>query len=93
MSWAPYDPTWLVELARDQAPEHTWLPDALAACTQCCCGTTAYLYFVDPSNPNQPGAAWQFKENIILEHPIEGDLILDVLEGYRIGGIEFLSRV
>ena len=50
------------------------------------------LYFVDPRRPNQPGSDWQFEENIILEHPTEGDLVLDILKGHRVGGVEFLGR-
>ena len=51
------------------------------------------LHFVDPARPNEPGSDWQFGENLILEHPLEGDLVLDVLKGNRIGGVEFLSKV
>jgi len=27
MNWEPYDPTWLVEPAREQVPEEPWLPE------------------------------------------------------------------
>ena len=28
-----------------------------------------------------------------LRHPTEGNLVLDVLEGNRVGGVEFLSKL
>jgi len=93
MSWEPYDPSWLVELAREQEPEHPWLPEALAVCTRCRWRSPAYVYFVDGSNPNQPGSSWQFVTNLILEHPTEGELVLDILTEHRVGGVEFLSRI
>jgi hypothetical protein len=52
--WQPYDPRWLVELARVQLPEETWLPDALAACTRFRRRSDAYIYFVDNRRPNEP---------------------------------------
>ena len=87
--WEPYDPAWLVELARVQVPELDWLPAALAECTQCYWRSRAYVYFVDPTRPNEPGSSWQFQENIILEHPEQGGLVLDILKGGRVGGVEF----
>jgi uncharacterized protein YuzE len=32
---------------------------------------------------------WQFNKNITLEHPEQGDLILDILKDGQIGGVEF----
>jgi hypothetical protein len=93
MHWEPYDPNWLVELATSQVPDVPWLPGALAACQRAFKESSAYLYFVDPANPNMPGSEWQFESNIVLDHPTEGSLVLDVLKGKRIGGVEFLSRI
>ncbi|MBP2615387.1 hypothetical protein H5J24_08240 [Chryseobacterium capnotolerans] len=53
----------------------------------------AYYKFVDSTNANKPGSSWKFKENIILEHPELGTLILDILEHDELGGIEFLERL
>jgi hypothetical protein len=53
----------------------------------------AYYRFVASTNANQPGSQWIFKENIILEHPELGTLVLDILEHDKLGGIEFLSRL
>lgn len=93
MDWEPYDPTWLVEWVRENVPGEPWLANALARCTHAAWGGRAYLYFVDPSNANQPGAEWQIETSRTLDHPKEGTLVLDVLTGRRIGGIEFLARL
>ena len=93
MQWKPYDPGWLVELARGSHPDEPWLAEALSRCTRAAQETPAYVYFVDPTPPNEPGSQWRFQENVVLEHPKEGGLVLDVLEGGRIGGVEFLKRL
>jgi hypothetical protein len=48
---------------------------------------------VNPDNPNKAGSEWQFETNILLEHPSEGTLVLDVLKGQRIGGVETIDRI
>ena len=88
-----FDPSLLVELAKVQLPEKTWLPAALAACTKVLRETEAYIYFVSSAGANQPGSAWQFQRNLFLRHPTEGMLVLDILDGNRVGGIEFLARL
>lgn len=93
MDWKPYDPAWLVELARTQRPDLPWLADALAQCTRAADEGRAYLYFADPAGANAPGSDWQFEQNVMLEHRKEGTLVIDVLAGERIGGVEFLSRL
>jgi hypothetical protein len=93
MDWKPYDPTWLVDWVRAHRPELAWLADALARCTRAAWDGRAYLYFVDSADANQPDAEWQFVESVMLEHPKEGTLVLDILENRRVGGIEFLRRL
>ena len=93
LTWEPYDPAWLVALALEQCPDLPWLSHALAACTQASVESAAYLRFVDPRNPNQPGSDWQFEENIILEDPNRGDVVLDILKEHRVGGVEFLAKL
>ena len=93
MEWKEYDPEWLAVLAEAQVPEEIWLPDALRKCTKCSVESTAYTRFVSSENPNQPGSDWQFDDNIILEDEKEGDLVLDILKGHRVGGVEFLSKL
>ncbi len=53
----------------------------------------AYYQFVDSHHPNTPGSKWIFKENIILEHPKLGTLVLDILEKDQLGGIEFIELI
>lgn len=93
MDRKPHDPAWLVEWVRKDVPDEPWLADALARCTRAMEGGAAYRYFVDPANANQPGARWQIEGSRTLHHPKEGTLVLDVLTGRRIGGIEFLARL
>jgi hypothetical protein len=91
--WQPYDPTWLVELAKAQLPEETWLPAALAACTSASQESPAYIHFVNPADPDAPGSEWEVQTDLTLRHPTEGDLVLDVLDGNKIGGVEFLAKL
>lgn len=91
--WERYDPTWLVEIARQQVPDLPWLSAALASCTTCLRASDAYIYFVEALNPNEPGSEWQFETNVILEHETEGDLVLDILKDHRVGGVEFLAKL
>ena len=86
MSWKPYDPTSLVALAREQHPGEAWLPAALERCTRAREDGRAYLSFEE----FEPG---EFERNLILEHPREGTLVLDVLTGGRVGGVELLRRL
>ncbi len=93
MKWEKYDPTWLVDHAKEQHPDKPWLAKALSKCARCSIESKAYIHFVDPKNANSPGAEWQFEKNIFLNSPREGELVLDILEGYRVGGVEFLLRL
>lgn len=91
--WKPYDPQWLVELAREQHQEKKWLAEAFSKCTSAQIGGRAYVYFVDYSNPNMPGSDWQFDQNLTLDHPDHGEIIVDVLKENKIGGIELLKEL
>lgn len=90
--WVAYDPAWLVDLARERK-DHPWLAEALAKCRTARWESRAYVAFIDSSNANASDSPWQFQENIVLEHSTEGDLVLDILVGGRVGGVEFLSRL
>lgn len=92
-NWAPYDPDWLVELAGMQHPDKPWLREALKECTQCRQESKAYLHFVDPRRPNTPGSEWQFETNLELDSCSEGWIILDILKGHRVGGVEFVDKL
>ena len=93
MDWKPYDPAWLADWVRAHRPDVPWLADALARCTRAAWGGRVYLYFVDPADANQPGSEWQIADNVRLEHPKEGTLVLDILADRRVGGIEFWGRL
>jgi hypothetical protein len=34
MVWEEYDPEWLAQLAEQQRPNESWLPDAIRRCTR-----------------------------------------------------------
>lgn len=49
-----------------------------------------YIYFVEPTNPNQPNSEWQHVDCIILDDT-DCRIVIDVLLDHQVGGIEFLS--
>jgi hypothetical protein len=88
-----YNPDWLVVLAKDQHADKPWLADAFARCQAVVKRTTFIIHFVDPTDANKPGAEWQFDTNLWLKDPVEGNLVIDVLKGGRVGAIEFYDRM
>lgn len=93
MTACPFDPSWLCELARRFRPDLSWLPDQLARCRVGTWNYHFFVQFVDSTNANAPGAAWQFREVIDLPDPRRGMLKLNVLKDDRIGAIEFYDRL
>jgi hypothetical protein len=93
LAWETYDPTWLVDAARREAPLDPWIADALAACTHVAIVCPARLVFVDPASATEPDGDWRFRYNLELRTDAAGDLVLDILEGPRIGAVEFLDRL
>ncbi len=91
--WETYNPNWVVKIAKKQIPERPEIIEALMRCTLGLKQSRAYIYFVDAKNPNQPNSKWQFEENITLEDKKNGTVVLDILKGNKIGGIEFLKFV
>ena len=89
--WKDYDPAWLVRAAKQVIDEYPWLPEKLNECVSAKMESRYYTRFVDAKNPNQPGSDWQFRENITLDETEHGEVVLDVLEGNRIGGVEFMA--
>ena len=87
MKWKTYDPSWIVELAKSQCSDKDWLQAALSKCTSYLEESNAYYYFVPCENPNEKNSEWQFDTNIMLECPLNGTIILDILKGQRVGGI------
>lgn len=91
--WETYNPQWLVEIAKRHIPDKIEIIQALEKCIQARAKSKAYIHFVDNEKPNQSGAEWQIEENIILEDEEYGTIVLDVLKGNRIGGVEFLKHL
>jgi hypothetical protein len=82
----PYDPEWVLQLARDQRPYDAQLLRGLKACTrvigtcQCGCGDP---YFVDPASKE-----WVHKRCVELVRGDGVSIIVDVLADGRVGHIE-----
>jgi len=91
VKWEKYNPDWLIEEAKKQIPEEVDIIKNLQRCTSCLKESKAYYYFVFSENPNESGSNWQFDGNIMLHDTIHGDIVLDILKGKTIGGIEFLK--
>ena len=84
---------WIIDLIKEQESERTDLIMQLENSETKEWFKQAYIHFVSGFKPNQPGSKWQFEENIELEHPTEGTIVLDILKDGRIGGIEFLKYI
>ncbi len=91
--WETYNPQWIVDIAKKQIPDKPEIILALSKCIKAKIESRAYIYFVNRDNSNKPNSEWQFEENIILEDKKNGTIILDVLKGNKIGGIEFLKHL
>lgn len=88
-----FAPCMLIEAVKEQAPEYPWLPEALAECGAGQWESPAYVGYVSRRNPNQPGSEWQFEANVVLNHQTLGMVVIDVLQGSRLGGIEFVDKI
>ncbi len=85
-----FDPSWIVELAKQQYPEDERLHQALAACTRvlrycnCGCGTP---YFVDlPAEAS--GEDGDFGLRVSLEREEGPPVVVDLLPDGRVACIE-----
>ncbi len=96
MNWQPYDPTWLVKLATEQYPNDLWVAHSLSECTKFLSTDSDYIYFIDPGISDDPDSEWGFERNVVLKQ-IDGlvfrEVILDVLNNHKIGGLEIFTRV
>jgi uncharacterized protein YuzE len=88
-----FDIEIIIELIKEQEPERLDLIDQLRKSEKQKWIHQPYVGFVSVERPNQPDSEWQFCESIVLEHEIEGTIVLDVLKDGRIGGIEFVSQI
>jgi hypothetical protein len=83
----PFDPAPLVAAARAQHPDAPWLADALARCTAVYPDGRAYVYTVPPSE------GFRVVEAVVLHDRKLGTVVVDVLAGQRVGGLEFLKKL
>jgi len=83
----------IIELIREQEPDRLDIIEELEKFEKKKWIRQPYIHFVSAERPNQPGSEWQFDENIVLEDETEGTIVLDILKGSRIGGIEFVSQI
>ena len=86
MAPVPFDPAPYVELARRHAPGEAWLPGALAACTTAWWESPAYAYLTDP-------ATWRTVERCVELDGGAVHVVVDVLAGARVGGLELLHEL
>lgn len=93
MTQGYFDIEWIIDLIREQEPHRTDLIEQLNKSEVRGWIRQPCVRFVSGENANQPGAEWQFEENIVLENETEGTIVLDVLKDGRIGGIEFISQI
>jgi len=93
LEWREFDSQRLVELAVEQYPEEGWLQESLALCSQVADdGTGTYFFFTPREAASDGNSEWEFQKNISLRDPEFGELILDVLQNNRIGGIDFIEK-
>ena len=89
-----FEPASLIPFFKEQYPKHTWLEEALNTCKIVEWESSAYCRLVPKSsNPNEPDSTWKFKWNFDIQHPIYWIVVLDVLEGDVLGGIEFVGNI
>jgi len=84
-----YDTSWL--LISDETPD-----DIVDAVTKIECvfsEADAYVYFVNPKNPNKEGSEWHFSRSHEIKNTTRGCVVLDILKDGRIGGIEFVDKI
>lgn len=98
-----FDPSWMIDVIKQSAVGDSYLQkhpevikflvDNLPKCQvhnvrlNPDYDSNVNFYFVDPTNPNQPGSAWKFKDNVTI-YGSAADLIIDILDGDRLGSVE-----
>ncbi len=86
LKWQPYDPSWLIELAKVQYADEPEFIKALEKCTTCIEEGGNLFYFVDRMEGH-------FSHNIPLFSPEKGKIVLDILTDGRIGSMEILGLI
>lgn len=92
----PYDPQWVLDLARSQRPTDVALHEALKRATRtvglCACGCGS-PYFVDPNSPE-----WRHGYVVVLEAEEKTESITEIAKngtvlGTRTGGKDVVIEV
>lgn len=84
---------WIIELIKEQGLYRLDLIEQLKNADRKKWIRQPCIYFVSIVEPNQPDSEWQFDESVVLEHEIEGTIVLNALKDKRIGGIEFINQI
>lgn len=90
---AGFDPQMLIDEARATAPQFPWLPVALSNCGAGEWESRAYVRYVSAVAPNRPESECEFIASVTIQHRLLGMVVIDILQGNRIGGIEFVERL
>ncbi|MGO4773914.1 hypothetical protein ACEN2I_19930 [Flavobacterium sp. W22_SRS_FK3] len=83
----------LIKILEKEEPKNVNIINSLQNCNGGKWKNKAYYQFVNSENPNQLGSKWQFSNNLIIEHPERGTIIIDILKDNLIGGIEFYELI
>lgn len=89
-----FDIASLVPILLEKYPDCEWIKSQLKNSNIVKWQSAAYCYLVEPSDqPNTKGSTWQFKHNLDISHPDFWIVVIDVLKGNKIGGIEFVGNI
>ncbi|WP_111671359.1 hypothetical protein [Algoriphagus litoralis] len=80
-----FDITLIINLIIEQEPNRIDLIEQLGKSDWQKFLRRKYLYLIPDEG--------QIKESIVLEHEVEGTIVLDVLESGKIKGIEFVDQI
>ncbi len=83
----------IIEMLKEQEPQYTNLFKHLEDQAPCKWLKLAYIPIISSDRANQPGSHWQFEGSVVLECEENVDIILDILKGDRLGGIEMTSHI
>jgi len=81
-----FRPHMLISSIMDRVEEYPWLPDALRELGEGSGCGGAYIQYV-------VGDEWQCETNILFDHGCFGMVVMDILTGNRVGGIEFIDLI
>lgn len=83
MNWKDYDPTWLMQVVEEAAPDQEHLRQALKSCRRAAAKTREYIYFMAPDTIEKSGC------HLVVETE-KGQLIFDLTENGSVVGVELL---